>query len=322
MKSKKRVLLTVNPGLIEGKRFQTVRSMVTGLHSICDLFVMPISEYDFKRKRVNAYRRIANGQFVHHGWIKPEADIWIVYTDGYWLNSRDMGFKRDRDFLEAQLDLHEGQFESGRVGKLINTVQAERHCLKSWFCQLDAKKWGVVPTYSFSKWNDVHDFLKREKTIVAKPDWGGGGTGVHKIANEKQLEAFRELMLEGEYSLKEDYCFQPLVSGPEIRFWYVNGTCVGARKVFGRNTPWSDHTDEFRIIEYWQPSSKQFQDELAMADRLCRKSGITLGSVDFIGPYINEINGAGTTYTQYDVMTKITDVRKPLVDYLASTVRE
>ena len=85
MRTRKRVLLTVNPGLVEGKRFQTVRSIVTGLHAVCDLFVVPISGYDFKRKRLNAYKRAAQGKFEHHGWIKPEADVWIVYTDGYWI---------------------------------------------------------------------------------------------------------------------------------------------------------------------------------------------------------------------------------------------
>jgi hypothetical protein len=60
----------------------------------------------------------------------------------------------------------------------------------------------------------------------------------------------------------------------------------------------------------------------SLSDRLCKKSGLTIGSIDFIGKHINEINGAGTTFTQYDVMTLITDARKPLVDFLAKIVLE
>lgn len=321
MKSKKRVLLTVNPGLLEGKRFQTVRSMVTGLHSICDLFILPISEYDFKRNRVNAYKRVARGQFEHHGWIRPEADVWIVYTDGYWIDSNKVGFKHRRDFLKAQIDLHETAHKNGKVRQLINSAEAERNCLKSWFAQLDAKKWGIIPTFKFSNWSSVHDLLKREKTIVAKQNWGGGGNGVHKIETETALSKFRELVGKNGESLSQDYCFQPLVSGAEKRLWYVNGQCVEGRKVFGRYTPWSEQTDDFRIFKYFDPKSKEFREDLEMADKLCKKSGLTIGSIDFIGKHINEINGAGTTFTQYDAMTLLIDARQPLVDYLASTAR-
>ena len=322
MKEQNRVLLTVNPGLIEGKRFQTIRSIVTGLHDKCDLFVLPISQYDFQRKRVHAYRRVANGKFEQHGWIKPEADIWIIYTDGYWINCKEFGFKHRRDFLNAQFDMHEAPYQSGKVKQLINTIEAERHCLKSWFAELDAKRWGVIPTFKFSKWNDVHDYLEKEKTIVAKPNWGGAGDGVHKIENDRDLGDFRNFVNENDESLKADFCFQPLTSGPEKRLWYVNGKCVGGRKVFGRHTPWSEDKRDFRIVNYFEHKSKEFREDLEKADKLCKKSGLTIGSIDFIGKHINEINGAGTTFTQYDLMTLITDARKPLVDFLAAAVQE
>jgi glutathione synthase/RimK-type ligase-like ATP-grasp enzyme len=321
MTAKKKVLFTVNPDLLEGKRFQTVRSMVTGLHENCDLFIVPITGYDFKRKRLNAYRRAPRGLFERHGWIKPEADLWIVYTDGYWLDATELGFKNKRDFLEAQFEMHESQAENGSVGEVINTAQAERNCLKSWFATLDAKKWGVVPTYCFSNWGEVHDYLKREKSVVAKPNWGGARSGIHKLSSEKDLNNFRKLVETAGESLKDDYCFQPLVTGPETRFWYVNGACVGGRKIFARSTPWLEREDE-RVIEYWKPHSREFRKALEKADKLCRKSGLTIGSIDSIGDYINEINGAGTTFTQYSKMNLITDARQPLVDYLVSLLKD
>lgn len=319
MKSKKRVLLTVNPGLIEGKRFQTVRSMVTGLHDKCDLFVLPISEYDFNKKRVCAYKRVAHGKFEQHGWIKPEADVWIVYTDGYWIDSNDFGFKHRRDFLNAQIDLHETAFDSGKVNELINTAEAERNCLKSWFAELDAKKWGVIPTFKFSNWNDVHELLRQEKTIVAKPNWGGAGDGVRKIQNEEELEKLRTYIKCNKESLATDYCFQTLVTGAEKRLWYVNGECVRARVIHGRKTPWSDYSKDYRIVEY-DGHSKKFRKDVERANALCKKSGVTIGSIDFIGDHINEINGAGTTFTQYDLSTLVVDARKPLIDFLISVV--
>ncbi|HNB21474.1 MAG TPA: hypothetical protein PKZ32_03610 [Candidatus Melainabacteria bacterium] len=320
MNSKKRVLLTVNPGLIEGKRFQTVRSMVTGLHEKCDLFLLPISQYDFDKKRVAAYRRVSNGKFERYGWIKPEADIWIVYTDGYWIDHNKLGFKHRRDYLQAQLDMHESAQQKGKVQRLINSARAERHCLKSWFSELDANKWGVIPTFKFSRWNDAHDLLQREKTIIAKPNWGGGGAGVYKLANEKEITSFRNLVEEKGESLALDYCFQPLVSGHEKRLWFVNGECVGGRKVFGRHTPWADNTTDKRVVTYFDLKSKEFRKDLELANKLCKKSELTIGSIDFIGEYINEINGAGTTFTQYHLMTKIADAREPLVEFLTSLV--
>lgn len=319
MKSKKRVLLTVNPGLIEGKRFQTVRSMVTGLHEKCDLLVLPISEYDFNKKRVGAYKRVANGKFEKHGWIRPEADIWIVYTDGYWIDCNDFGFKHRRDFLKAQIDLHETAFEKGKVKELINTAEAERNCLKSWFAELDAKEWGVIPTFKFSNWKDVHELLTLEKTIVAKPNWGGAGDGVRKIQNDIDLEDFRAFIKDNNESLASDYCFQKLVTGAEKRLWYVNGECVGSRIINGRKTPWSEYSKDYRIVEY-NHRSKNFRNDLDKANALCKKSGLTIGSIDFIGNYINEINGAGTTFTQYDLNSLVVDARKPLVDFLISVV--
>lgn len=316
----KRVLLTVNPGLLEGRRFQTVRSMVTGLHNRCDLFLLPISEYDFEKRRVRAYRRMAHGKFERYGWIKPEADLWIVYTDGYWINHQDCGFRHRREYLQAQIDMHEGAQQSGKVEELINTAEAERNCLKSWFAELDANKWGVISTFAFSKWSEVHDYLQQEKTIVAKPNWGGAGDGIHKIESDRELKDFQDLVGKKNESLAKDYCFQPLVTGPEKRLWYVNGKCVGGRKVVGRKTPWSEYANDYSITEYFNTKSKEFREDMERADKLCKKSGLSIGSIDFIGKHINEINGAGTTFVQYDLMNKVTDARRPLVDFLISKV--
>jgi len=246
--------------------------------------------------------------------------VWIVYTDGYWINHADFGFKHRRDYLKAQIDMHESAQQSGKVDELINSAEAERHCLKSWFAELDANDWGVISTFAFRKWDEVHDYLKQEQAIVAKPNWGGAGDGIHKIENERELKNFRDLVGRNNESLALDYCFQPLVTGPEKRLWYVDGRCVGGRKVIGRKTPWSDYANEYSITEYFNAKCKEFRADREIADRLCKKSGLSIGSIDFIGKHINEINGAGTTFVQYDLMSKVSDARRPLIDYLISKV--
>src|SRR5690242_2064229 len=104
MTARKRVLITVGPGLISGKRHMTQRSLVTALDRCADLLVVPAGSYDFTADRVRAYRRMRGGRFEDMGMLSPAADLWIVYSDGYYLDHRALGFARRRDFFKAQME--------------------------------------------------------------------------------------------------------------------------------------------------------------------------------------------------------------------------
>src|SRR4051812_12048246 len=99
MTARKRVLITVGPGLVAGKRHMTQRSLVTALDKCADLLVLPAGGYDFAADRVHAYRRVRGGRFQEIGMVEPSADLWIVYSDGYYLDHRALGFGRRRDFF-------------------------------------------------------------------------------------------------------------------------------------------------------------------------------------------------------------------------------
>lgn len=320
MGHKKRVLITVNPDLVAGKRVSTIRSVVSALDPICDLLIVPISEYNFRDSTVTAYKRMKGGTFTPIGEIKPEGDLWIVYSDGYWLDHTEYGFSSRMDFIRAQFKFHQDALDSLVVAKVINTPQAEKNCLKSWLAEIDAAKFGAIPTFKVRTFGEVTELLQNRGTLVAKPDWGGAGGGIFKISNKDDVSKLEGVLHQESIShdLLSDYSFQLYATGEEKRLWFVGGECVSGRKTYGRHTPWSPDTKEFKVIYYGDRSVEGFSHDEELARTLCHKAGLMVGSIDFIGNQINEINGAGTTFTQYDGFKKIVDARQSLVDYLVS----
>src|ERR687896_581682 len=126
---KKKVLLTLNPLVIEGSRFSTMRRLVRLLDACCDLLLIPVSGYDFKRGQVATYRLRQDGSFGQAGMVTPRADLWIVYSDGFYLDHRTFGFRLRRDYFKAQLDFHQKQLQMGRVRLLVNSPEAEARTL-------------------------------------------------------------------------------------------------------------------------------------------------------------------------------------------------
>src|SRR4051812_12361488 len=156
MAAKKRVFLTVNPFLVTGKRMMTQRSLVTALDREADLIVVTAGDYDFKKGLVRAYRRVRGGKFEELGMIAPAADLWIVYSDGYYLDHRSRGFARRLDFFRAQIDFHQSFVARGSVGRVINEPAAEAKTLKSWFAGLNPADHRIIPTHLASSFDEVH----------------------------------------------------------------------------------------------------------------------------------------------------------------------
>ena len=55
----------------------------------------------------------AGGGFEALGTVRPRGDLWIVYSDGFHLDHRRLGFARARDYFDAQLEFHRRQLDSG-----------------------------------------------------------------------------------------------------------------------------------------------------------------------------------------------------------------
>jgi hypothetical protein len=321
MSERKRVLITVGPGLVAGRRHMTQRSLVTALDKCADLLVVPAGGYDFVNGRVRAYRRVRGGRFDETGMVVPAADLWIVYSDGYYLDHRALGFTKRRDFFRAQLEFHQAQVEAGRVARVVNDPQVEARTLKSWLASLDSKQYRVIPTHLLSSIDEVHDFRKASREIVAKLDWGGAGGGARRLLNENDVARFEEELLARTDRDLRDYCFQPYVPGNEKRLWFVGGRFVAGRKSHGRATPWCSSGPDYRVCAY-DGDSEGFRADLAAAERLCNVAGLDVGSIDFIGDSINEINGCGTIFTEYRNWDCIVDARPALVKYFVEMVQE
>ncbi len=316
MPSKKRILLTVNPALMAGKRLSTIRSIVTALDAVSDLWLVPVDGYDFKNGKIATYRRVKGGRFQKHSLVKPRADFWIVYSDGYWLNHIEHGFKKRLDFLNAQMFLHQSSLDGASVSMILNAPEAEKNCLKDWMVSHKSPNSKIIPTYLASDFLEIHDLLRKHGTLVAKPKWGGSGFGIKKLESDIDLTKLKSYLADAGTALDE-YCFQNYVTGPEKRLWIVDGQCVAARITHGRHTPWSPDAADFRVSAYTS-DNLNFREDKLYAELLCKQSQLKIGSVDFIGDCVNELNGAGTTFIQYDGANKIVDARALLVDYLVS----
>lgn len=314
--SRPQVLITVNPGLLAGNRFSTVRSIVTALDACSDLLLLPIDEYDFKNKTARAYRRVAGGKFKFVKTISPHADLWLVYTDGYYLDFRRLGFSSPTAYIKAQMSFHAHCEEQRQVGQLINSIASEKCTLKRFFATIDPDKFHTIVTHVATTAGEVYDLQKKEGVIIAKPNWSGGGYGVEKLESPAQVKDF---LVRSKLS---EFCFQPLVRGQEKRFWFAGQHCVAARRIKNRRAPWMDSRPQgYCSHPYNESDGRQFAIDLKVAETMWLRTGLSVGSVDFIGTRINEVNGCGTTYIDYDGWQKIVDARKPLVDYLVSVVK-
>jgi glutathione synthase/RimK-type ligase-like ATP-grasp enzyme len=317
---KPNVLITVNPLIIETREFSTMRKFISMLDRRFDLYVLPINGYDFKRGRVRAYRRLSGGAFADAGMITPAADLWIVYSDGFYLDHRRYGFRLRRDYFQAQLDFHQTHLSAGRVRLMVNPPEADaRASLKSWLATLNFKQTRVIPTYVCTRIEEVYDLQKQHGRLVVKPVWGGASEGVELLADETSVSQFRRKLKRRRACDLGDFCFQLFRTGDEKRLWFAGGEFVGGRRVRGCRTPWADEW-KFQLTRYDRRSQRTFSRDLAAARRLCELSGLLVGSVDFIGDEINEINGCGTVLTKFLHRKLFIDHRLAYINYFQRLV--
>jgi glutathione synthase/RimK-type ligase-like ATP-grasp enzyme len=318
---KRTVLITVNPLITESRKFSTMRKFISALDRRFDLYVLPINGYDFKRGRVRAYRRLSGGAFADAGMITPAGDLWIVYSDGFYLDGRRFGFRLRRDYFKAQIDFHQTHLDAGRVRLMVNTPEADaRAALKSWLATLNFKATRVIPTYVCTHIDEVYDLQKQHGCLVVKPVWGGASEGVDRLADENSVSQFhRALKRRRTAGDLRDFCFQLFRTGDEKRLWFAGGEFVGGRRFRGCRTPWADEW-KFRIARYDRKSRLTFSRDLDAARRLCELSGIGVGSVDFIGDEINEINGCGTVLTNFYHRKLFIDHRLAFINYFERLV--
>ncbi len=336
-----RVFLTVNPLLVRGARFQTVRSMVTALATQCELIVVPLDRIDFRRARVTGYRREHGGRFASIGSFAPHGTLWINYSDGFYLDHAALGFASPGLFLQAQHDFYESLRARGHVARVINTVAAERATLKLWLERFTRADLRVIPTHRLARrakttmQRRLADLQSRYGALVVKPNWGGAGQQVVRLDSLASTRTFIEAIDTRLTHPLDALCVQPLVEGPEKRLWFVGDTCVDGRIIEHRPRPWDGvGTRSTRIARYFydkpiqsnaarpqRVAARQFARDLAAAQAVWRLSGLEIGSVDFIGEQINELNGCGTTFTQYDRWHCVADARPQLVRWLRDQVR-
>jgi hypothetical protein len=344
-----RIFLTVNPRLVAGARFQTVRALVTPLDRLAELVVVPLDRIDFRRGRVQGWRRLAGGRFEPIGGLLPRGALWINWSDGFYLDHAALGFASPGAFLAAQHALYEEALASGRIARVVNTVQAERATLKLWLAGPGRSLPGVIPSHRLAVGHAsamrsrLERLRARHGALVVKPDWGGAGERVFLVDSAEAARAFAERHAGNPARTHplDHWCVQPRVQGPEKRFWFTGDRCVDGRILVKRPPPWDQDAQRSASIErYWfgadadQPGVRAVAAEgvkpgraarvrrvLAVAKAVWRRTGLELGCVDLIGDQVNEINGAGTTFTQYRGWERVADARPALATWVRQLVR-
>lgn len=295
---------------------QTIRSLATALDRASDLLVLPIDGYDFADGTVATYRRVKGGRFEPQRRIKPEGDLWIVYTDGYYLDCRTLGFKRRSDYLRAQLSFHQKSIDAERITRMINLPSTEECTLKSWMCQIDSEEYKTIPSFPHQTAHDLRMLRRQLGTLVAKPNWGGGGTGVVMLNSDDSVDWFLASVRRSRDTDLTDYCYQEHYPGDEKRLWCLDGKPIAARSIANRPLPWEKEKRESTITQY-----EPIHEEASIAIALCQKTQLQIGSIDFMGDRVNEINGCGTTFMQYKDWTVIVDARPELVEYCLAQLK-
>jgi hypothetical protein len=357
-----RIFLTVNPRLVSGARFQTVRALVTPLDRLAELVVVPLDGIDFRRGRVQGWRRLPGAGFEPIGRLLPRGALWINWSDGFYLDHAALGFPSPGAFLAAQHDLYAEALAASRIGRVVNTTDAERATLKLWLAGPGKSLAGVIPSHRLAVGRApamrarLEALRARYGAVVVKPDWGGAGQRVFLVDSADAARAFaqRHAGDPARTHPLDHWCVQPRVRGPEKRFWFTGDRCVDARILVNRPPPWDPDAQRSASIErYWfyigegraqdgqstaeggarrggravaaegvKPGrAAQFRRDLEVATAVWRRTGLELGCVDLIGDQVNEINGAGTTYTQYRRWTRVADARPALARWARALVR-
>jgi len=274
--------------------------------------------YDFKNNKVKTL--IFTGKkFEEIGFEIPKADLWIFYSDGYSTDTKNLGYSKPTEYHETLMSFLEKQVFEGNVKRIINTPEAERKTLKKYFAQLNPEEYGIIPTYILNNSKDLLKLLEEKKKIVFKPDWGGGMKGIKLISSLSQIKNFSE------EEIKEGV-FQDYHPGDEKRMWLVGGKFVDGRIIKDRHTPWENKEGDNLVYRYnkeevmkngWNLS--QLYKEIELVNKLAKKTNLEIGSIDFLGNRINEINGAGTGFTTSNRSNDIhIDAREFLNEYIKS----
>ncbi len=316
--NRKRVLITVNPGVIRHENHHTISAIIDALDFKFDLKMATVGDYDFHSKRVRTFKR-TRGKFQDLGMLVPEADLWIVYSDGYWLDARTLGFKQRMDFYKAQVDLHYHHLARGNVRRVLNSIDSEQRTLKSWLARFHDDE-SVIRTYCPSNISDLKDLRREYRTIVAKPSWGGAMMGVVKLCTDADVDILAsKIDCDHPYTTIESYCVQTYIPEQvEKRFFVAGGECIGARRLTGRPLPWRPEDNERGYL--YEEGTQEYDRDLAAANRILRQSGLTVGSIDFVGTKINELNGGGTVFGYAEGGRFIVDFRERLTDSLLTLI--
>jgi len=319
---RKKVLASINgeKSLEEGSTFNGLVNTINQ-HADARFIDSDGRNYNFGENRVRTMR-FSDGRFHDSRLEKPEADLWIFYSDGYQTDTKALGYPTSMDYYRKLMNFLDDQIIEGNVREIISSPEVERATLKDYFTRLDPEEFNIIPTYTFKEFKELKEKFLEKGKLVVKPNWGGAMTGVKLIKTGEDLLKYEDLNI-------SDLVFQDYSPGVEKRMWITNGNFVEGRSIEGRETPWDPIRRKNRIVTRYnrnevsklgdEDKMREFEETLKSTQKMVEKTGLVVGAIDFLGNKINEVNGAGTSFITGDIERKVCmDDRHYLNDYIRS----
>ncbi len=163
-----------------------------------------------------------------------------------------------------------------RMGKaVVNPSHSIRYSNKKIMRTLDLP---FIPEIRFESADEIKRHVAKGTPLIAKPSMGFFGKGVEYIATEDDIDKIGE---------GENYIFETFVPAEkETRVTFIDGQILFARNKHVEGEPAREKT----VGHSYEPVSEH---QRKIAEYVMKTTGMVVGSVDFRGDYVLELNGSG-----------------------------
>jgi len=192
-----------------------------------------------------------------------------------------------------QFDFYRALRDQSYIQNFLNHPESEEMSMKTQFPKLSGP---IIPSFLINSPSELESVLKQEEKLVVKQDNTFRGLGVDILSwddFQTNPEKFKEY-----FSNPSRYLFQTFIdSYHEKRLIFLGGELLWALEA-RRWKPWelaslprgTVRTKGRGHIPY-EPTQKELNIAHSMVDQV----GFEFGCVDFLGEYVVEINGSGTS---------------------------
>ncbi len=234
--------------------------------------------------------------------IKKESDL-ILKADLMLLrflsdDSNSENSNAEREFLKKCRD-------QGNIGTIINAPESMEFVLKKNISIL--RDVPLPEVYNISSVPDLTYLLKEEDKVVVKSDKSFHGLGVFYVSSDG-FASDTNLYLDMLKNIQNYSFFKYNNSNIEKRITFVDNKIVYTRALL-KPKPWEGGVS----VPLSESTYYASNNEVEIVKSIIDQTGLFIGSVDFLGNEINELNGSGIGTYWYRNGKKKYDITAELV---------